>query len=101
LRDQARDIQQGALNSVGDWTQTQEERKRDQRDVSRDRVTDRADQIAGLELVQEYADVERGQRGRQRVDGVGNRQQGCVISRQGGAQVVDDVGRRREQRRVG
>jgi hypothetical protein len=28
LRDQARDVEQGALDGVGDWTQTQKERER-------------------------------------------------------------------------
>ena len=55
LRDQVRDVEEGAFHRVRDRARTQEDRERDQRDVSRDRITDRPEQIAGLELVQEHA----------------------------------------------
>ena len=53
----------------------------DQRDVSRDRITDRDDQIAGLELVQEDAAVERGVEAFRRVEGL--RRTGEAERRQG------------------
>ncbi len=100
LRDETPDIQQGALHGVGDRTQTEEERERDQRDICGDGIADRTEYISGLQLVQEDADVEGGQRDGQGVDRVSDRQQGRVVGGQRGAQIVEDVGQRGEQRGV-
>ena len=86
---------------VRDRPCTQEKRERDQRDIGRDRIADRAEQAAGLELVSEQGRVEGGQRSCQRIDGVCDRQQSPIISRQSAGDVVDDIDRWRKQSRVG
>jgi hypothetical protein len=101
LRDQIRDVEEGAVDRVCDWACAQEDRKWDQRDVSRDRIADRSEQVAGFELVHEQARVICGQGGGQSIDGVCNRQQRRIISRKRAGEIVDKISQWRKQGRVG